>query len=80
MTPEERADQVDAAYRNWVTGVAPIHPDLAIKVYSHFMADAIRAAVAEEREACALVVEENYGRRTLSFLVALIRGRGEGAK
>lgn len=77
MTPEEYATQADAAYGNAMCGRSPVHPDLAVKIYKFFVADAIRAAVEEEREACAKLVE-NAPRRPLPHaeLISLIRARG----
>src|ERR1700735_3852391 len=47
LTPEERAQRADAAFNNWAKGSAPVHPDLAVKIYLRFMSDEIIAAETE---------------------------------
>src|SRR5439155_3090462 len=54
VTPEERARQVVIA----LTGLPPDEDDSAEVNYLDAMANQIRAAIAEEREACASLATE----------------------
>ena len=58
MTPEERAsDKVEGLDGGKTSGCFL----LPKSDYAKAMADAIRAAVQEEREACAKIAEERFG-------------------
>jgi hypothetical protein len=68
MTPEERAESI-----NEDVGCVGYH------VRGQIIADAIRAAVAEEREACAAIVErlDGEGELTGSNLRRAIHARSQ---
>lgn len=71
MTPEERGSKFCQSIRhNWEPGV------YSSRCNCDAVADEIRAAVEEEREACALIVHDSDG-LTFAQVEAAIRARGK---
>ena len=68
MTPQERAESV---WRAWQFSSAWEEEDIAL------LATAIRDAVAEEREACALIADNACYLGLSAKIAAEIRERGE---
>ena len=83
MTAEERAQAYynRACVRRESLGKDMIRspgPARTQRIFVEEIADAIRAAVAEEREACAMVAESDECEQCSAIIAAAIRARGEG--